>query len=118
MTPSNGKKRVHVRWISEGVNGNDHSGFVRDRRFSPLRIHVESDWININEDRICSHIANRIGCSDEGERRHNNLVPWSYAESKHAKVEAGSSGANANSVGSTRVDGNGVLKFFELWAQT
>src|SRR6202040_1725604 len=99
------------------MNGNDHFGFVRDRRFSPLRIYVESDRININEDGVCSHIANRIGCSDEGERRHNHFVPRLYIESKHAKVEGGSSGAHTNSVGSTRISGNGVLKFFKLWAQ-
>src|SRR6267378_2131505 len=118
MTPSNGKKRIHVRRISESVNGDDRFGFVRDRRFRPLRIDVESDGINVNEDRVCSHITNRISCSDEGERWQNYFVPRSYAESKHAKVEAGSSGAYANSVGSARINGNCVLKFFELWAQT
>ena len=61
MTPRNGEKRVHVRRISKGVNGNDCSGFVRDRRFSLLWIHVERDGININKDGICSHIANRVG---------------------------------------------------------
>src|ERR1039458_8433905 len=117
MTARNGEKRIHVRWISEGVNGNDCSGFVRDRLFGPLWIHVESDGINVDKDGICSHIANRVGDSDEGEGRYNDFVPRSYTESKHAKVEARSSGAYADGVGNTRVSGNGVLEFFELWAQ-
>src|SRR5580692_2186901 len=67
MTPRNAEKRIHIRWIPEGVNGHDCSSFVRDRRFSPIRIHVEGDWINVNKDWTCSHVANRIGYSDEGE---------------------------------------------------
>src|SRR5580704_4720810 len=65
MTPRNGEKRIHVRWIPEGVNGHDGSSLVRDRRFSPLWIQVESDRININKDGICAHVTNRIGYSDE-----------------------------------------------------
>src|ERR1039458_4533097 len=116
MTARNGEKRIHVRWISEGVNGNDCSGFVRDRLFGPLWIHVESDGINVDKDGICSHIANRVGDSDEGEGRYNDFVPRSYTESKHAKVEARSSGAYADGVGNTRVSGNGVPRIFRALA--
>ena len=117
MTPRNGEKCIHVRWIPEGVNGHDCSSFVRDRRFSPIGIQVEGDRININKDGICSHIANRVGCGDERERRHNDFVPRSNTESNDAEVEGGSSGADANGVGRTVVNGNRLLKFLKLWAQ-
>jgi hypothetical protein len=67
MTPRNGEKRIHVRWIPDGVNGRDYSSLVRDRRFSPIRIQVEGDRINANKDWTCSQVTNRIGYSDEGE---------------------------------------------------
>src|ERR1700733_4426270 len=117
MTPRNCEKRIHVGWITKGVNGNDCPGLVRDRLFNPLWIQVESDWININKDGACSHIADRIGHGDEGERRHNYLVPRSYLERQHAKGEAGGSPAYADGGRRTRVNGDRALKFFELGAQ-
>src|ERR1700722_7263513 len=116
MTPGNGEERIHVRGISEGVNGKDCFGFLRDRRFSLSWIHVESDGINIYKDGICSDIANRIGCSDKGERWHNHFFSQSYIQCKDAKVEACSSGAHSNGEGGTRITGDSLLKLFELWA--
>ena len=111
MTARYDGKGVHFCRISEGVNRNNCSGFVRDRRFSLLWTHVESYGINVDKDGICSYIANRVGDSDEGERRHKHVVPRLYTESEHAKVGACSSGADADGMGRTRVNGNGLLEF-------
>src|ERR1700691_1885693 len=118
MTPCNREECIHIRRMSERVNGNDCLRFVRDRSFCLLWIHVESERININKDGICSNVANGVGCRDEGERRHNHFILRPYAESMHAQVKGGSPGAYANGVRSTRINGNGALKFFEFGAHT
>ena len=66
------KNRVHVRRLTEKMDGNDRLGPLRYGLFQTGRVHGVGAFININKHRLCAAIGNRLSSRHEraGNREH------------------------------------------------
>ena len=92
------ERRV-VGWVAAEVDRQDGPGTRRQRRAGRLGIEVVLVGIDVGEDRCRADVANAVGRSREGDRRHHHLVAGAEPGGEGGGVQRG------RAVGQTRSRG-------------
>jgi hypothetical protein len=70
------------------VNDQDSSGSRSDGILNTLRVHVVRQWVDVNENRDCPGVDNRIGRCDERQAGTQYLISGSDAAGQKRQVES------------------------------
>ncbi len=105
---------VHVRHLSEQVDGHDRLGVLADDVLDLLGVDVVRDGVNVHEDRAGAGPPDAAGGGEERERGRDDLVADADVQA-HQGVEQGIGAAgDADGVRAVGHLGDGLFKLLDL----
>ncbi len=72
---------IHFAWITSIMHGQKHLRFVGYGVFNSVGVDVVGLGVYVNEHRCGTYMKNDVCSRDEGERRRDDLVSFTHAES-------------------------------------
>ena len=111
------KDGVHIGGKTEEMDRHNGSSARSDGRFNSLRIDVESDGIDVNEDRLGTDIGDGARGGDETKRCGDHFVAGPDLRSKQGEDQSICARGATDSVCGAEFGGDFLLEFFNFGAE-
>ena len=72
----------HVDGLTKEMNWHNGAGFFCNGRFNRIRIDIKCLRVNIDKNRLRTHVFNRFSRSDKGESRCNDFITLTNTRSQ------------------------------------
>lgn len=107
----------HVGRNAEGMDDENGAGARREDALDGRRSEIESDRIDVREDRRGADLQDGIGDGNEGEGGNDDFVAFADAKGEQGHVKAGGSAADGDGVGNGVIGGEGGFESGEFGAE-
>ena len=107
---------IHVGHLAEEVNGQDGLGARCDGRLDFMRVDVEGQGVDVDENGLGVEAVDDAGRGEEREGRGDDFVAGADVQGHEGDEQSVRAGGDADGMGGAGIGGHGLLEFLDFGA--